>query len=495
MKVYFETKREAMYRNIKYWGKKPHNIWNELIEENTNIGDIVFDPFIGSNVTFFESIILDRVPLGVDINPLSSFIVDVYSENYDESYIDEIYEHLKSVIERDIHYKHYFKNASCQFCQENNNISNYIWENNIRTEYRFKCTNCSKDNLIEIEETKQFKVPHPKWVPYFDLRGLSLIRNNNIDKFGGHNISHLYTESNLYINVILFDEIQKLNEPYRKLFILIFLQMVHLTTKMCAVRNAASGRLYSSSWGRPAYLALRKFMEQNPLIQLERSIYGNSGIKNALKSVRERIPPFEFDKYTLDNINISKSQGIDKATVIKGDSKNRVVNNNTIDFIITDPPYGDIIQYGELSLVWNTWLRIAYNEYSIDLNEEIIVNDKSNYEQYFDNLLQVFNNCYLQLKPFKKMIFTFNSNKQDDWAILVNLLTETEFTIESFYLQKNMRSSEANVKSKNGMAVSDYYIVLVKDIKIKNEDRLKNNIIQIKKLKKMWRNDTNGKIR
>ena len=44
--------------------------------------------------------------------------------------------------------------------------------------------------------------------------------------------------------------------------------------------------------------------------------------------------------------------------------------NNSVDYIITDPPYGDVIQYSELSFMWNSWLDLDYK----NKNEVIIRN-------------------------------------------------------------------------------------------------------------------------
>ena len=44
---------------------------------------------------------------------------------------------------------------------------------------------------------------------------------------------------------------------------------------------------------------------------------------------------------------------------------------NSIDYIFTDPPYADKVQYGELNLVWEAWLGFDTNWH----DEEIIVNE------------------------------------------------------------------------------------------------------------------------
>ena len=44
----------------KYWGKKPTEAWRFLIENLTEPGDIVLDPFLGSGLIAKECIVLDR---------------------------------------------------------------------------------------------------------------------------------------------------------------------------------------------------------------------------------------------------------------------------------------------------------------------------------------------------------------------------------------------------------------------------------------------------
>ena len=45
--------------------------------------------------------------------------------------------------------------------------------------------------------------------------------------------------------------------------------------------------------------------------------------------------------------------------------------SNSIDYIFTDPPYAEKVQYGELNFVWEAWLDFDTNWH----DEEIIVND------------------------------------------------------------------------------------------------------------------------
>lgn len=49
--------------------EKNHQLLKELINDNTNAGDIVFDPCAGSGSTLYCARELDRYYLGVELNP------------------------------------------------------------------------------------------------------------------------------------------------------------------------------------------------------------------------------------------------------------------------------------------------------------------------------------------------------------------------------------------------------------------------------------------
>ena len=52
------------------------------------------------------------------------------------------------------------------------------------------------------------------------------------------------------------------------------------------------------------------------------------------------------------------------------DARQLDVPSNSIDYIFTDPPYADAVQYGELNFVWESWLGGTPDWHS----DEIVVN-------------------------------------------------------------------------------------------------------------------------
>ena len=46
-----------------------------FIEQLTRPGEVVFDPFMGRGTTLIEAALMDRIPMGCDVNPLSQYLV------------------------------------------------------------------------------------------------------------------------------------------------------------------------------------------------------------------------------------------------------------------------------------------------------------------------------------------------------------------------------------------------------------------------------------
>ena len=68
-----------MPESLKYWGKKPHNVWRKLILDNTQPKDVVYDPFAGSALTFFEALKSYFYSLDKYIFGLRLFCFDIIS--------------------------------------------------------------------------------------------------------------------------------------------------------------------------------------------------------------------------------------------------------------------------------------------------------------------------------------------------------------------------------------------------------------------------------
>ena len=91
----------------KYPAKFIPQLAKRCIEENTNLGEIVCDPFMGCGTTLIESLIFGRKSVGVDINPVAYLISKVKTNPINpeklKTEIDKVLSDLNLLFESDKH--------------------------------------------------------------------------------------------------------------------------------------------------------------------------------------------------------------------------------------------------------------------------------------------------------------------------------------------------------------------------------------------------------
>ena len=85
----------------------------------------------------------------------------------------------------------------------------------------------------------------------------------------------------------------------------------------------------------------------------------------------------------LINLRANKTEQFEELTSSKNsfllfsDSISNIdIPENSIDAIVTDPPYGSNVQYLELSHFWYVWNKDIYNQSEINFDKEAVSNRK-----------------------------------------------------------------------------------------------------------------------
>ena len=94
-------KRLGIQSFHRYYGKLIPAIPRAAIDEFSQVGDLVFDPFTGSGTTAVEAIYADRNFLGTEINPLSVMISEIKTANYDYNTLLDIEKNILCLIDND----------------------------------------------------------------------------------------------------------------------------------------------------------------------------------------------------------------------------------------------------------------------------------------------------------------------------------------------------------------------------------------------------------
>jgi len=441
-----------MYLIHKYWARKPHNVVSEYIQHYTKERDIVLDPFCGSGPTPIEAIKLGRKGIGVDLNPISTFVTRMTAMPVDINLIKKIFEEIKVNCKNEINdlYK-----TKCKKCGKDASIICTHWDNSTPIKIYYYCYSCNKklDKKPDDEDLKLVKKVEKMEVPYW-YPTQRLAYNGEDFKEGTHDpnidsVDKLFTKRNLVSLTIIFNAISKIKEEkIKQIFLFTFTSMSHLASKMTPVRPT---RPLSSFWAMHRYWIPPIFMESNVWHLFDSAVYGTQGIIEGKTDSNSQIKYYKEAKKFSDlndgaNILLKTHNALELT---------EIVPPNSVDYVFTDPPYGGAVQYFELSTLWASWLKIGLN-----YKEEITVNKQQNKDfEYYHKLLRAsFKEIYQVLKPGKYMTVTFHSTDIKVWNSIIKAVVMVGFELEKIIYQPPARPSAKGLLQPYGSAVGDYYI-------------------------------------
>jgi len=103
--------------------------------------------------------------------------------------------------------------------------------------------------------------------------------------------------------------------------------------------------------------------------------------------------------------------------------------DSSIDYIFVDPPFGSNIIYSDLSVVWESWLRLFTNTGQ----EAVVHRRKKSHAFTLDNYTELMCECfaamYSALKPARWITVEFHNSKNSVWTAIQEALTRAGFVI------------------------------------------------------------------
>lgn len=135
-------------------------------------------------------------------------------------------------------------------------------------------------------------------------------------------------------------------------------------------------------------------------------------------------------------------RGNANGTVVKGSATNlEFIADESVDYIYTDPPYGDKIQYLDLSVMFNAWLNLEVSEDDYEL--EAIEGGEHNKTKadYSDLIGQSIAEMFRVLKFDRWMSFVFQHQKPAYWHLIVEAAEKAGFEYAGAVRQNNGQSS------------------------------------------------------
>ena len=426
----------SMYLMHKYWARKPHNVVAEYIEHYSKENDLVLDPFCGSGVTFLEALRYRRKAVAIDLDPVATFITRMSAIPVDLDRFTESFEILKDKVKREIQTLYLTK---CPKCGMNTPFHYIVLEDSIPQKIHLTCPSCklSLDKPFDQDDEKRAKKIEEMEIPYWYPKN-ELIWNSRINVHKGMKVSDLFSRRNLIALSTILHEIEEIKDnDIRNLMKFTFSSALPQASKLL-VYTEGSG----PSWKVRGYWIPEKRWEMNVWRFFE------NRFKMTLKGKTES------NKAVGDFFREGETAWI--LTQSATDLAN--IEDSSVDYIFTDPPYGDSVPYLELDYMYASWLK-----FPMEFEDEIIISDSpvrkdKNFEMYFKMLTLAFREAYRVLKAGKWMTVTFHNTDIKIYNAIIRAIVLAGFDLDKIVYQPPATVSAKAQLAPYGSATGDYYI-------------------------------------
>ena len=136
-----------------------------------------------------------------------------------------------------------------------------------------------------------------------------------------------------------------------------------------------------------------------------------------------------------------------------GNSSTSKLPDNSIDLVVTDPPFFDNVHYSELADFFYSWQQLAPRGFINGRDttrcpiEEVQDYDPTNFTK---KLQSVFQECHRVLKDDGMLIFTYHHSKSEGWQSVIKAILESGFfVINSHPVKSEMSVATPKSQAKN----------------------------------------------
>lgn len=414
----------------KYWGKKPAPHLKSLIERYSNRGDIVFEPFAGYGVFSCEAYLLNRNVIVNDLNPIAHFINHrLFSVNVN---LDKLLKDWQTIKEQfqpfaDRWYRWVAKGETV------NVISTLRDKNDRPIRIKYKGTNGKpQEYALSSEESAQFLNFEQAQIIEDWYPDDFLIENARISAKKGMRVSDLFTKRTLVCHAKLLKLINTHSTgEERELLKLAFTANLANCSKLVPPIQSR-GLMSQGAWMTGFYIG-NSYLENNVLMYFE------NRVNKIIKGKREYL-------------NLAKPllpMG-DGYTITQSDARYLSLDDNSVDYIFVDPPYGNAVPYFEQSMIWNAWLQLP-----ISYPDEIVVSDSKvrnkNIAAFEKDIHRVFSELRRVLKPQGFLSLSYHSISGLEWRTITNACIRNGFTMTQFEWLEQKNFTPRQIKRNNGI--------------------------------------------
>jgi len=284
-------------------------------------------------------------------------------------------------------------------------------------------------------------------------------KSKDLPRLGIHHYLDLFSARQLGYLAAAHRKLQEVENPTEQLILALLISTsLEFNSMLCGYKGGNRRRpgAIRHTFSHHAYSFPYTAAENNPLFPL-----GGSGTlvrlfeQRVVKAQRWAVAPVERRiegerrrKVTITGERdlgheVSSPGDLSKGTrrffLYQGDSRCLPLDDASVDYVVTDPPYYDSVQYSDLAAFFRVWLRLFLPEgarWDYDTrNSAVARGDRPEPGRYGDILGAIFDECRRVLKPeHGRLVFTFHHWNPRAWAELTIALRNAGFHLEEYYV-------------------------------------------------------------
>jgi 16S rRNA G966 N2-methylase RsmD len=409
----------------KYFARRPWNVFSELIAQYSSEGEVVLDPFCGGGVTVVEALKLRRKAVGVDVNPVATYVTHMECAPANLSQLNAAYFDISARVGGELSS---FYRTRCSVCRSIAIADWLEWDEKSKRILRVKldCPKCgsveknagSMDQALaerierdfdDLVKNRELWFP-PTKIPRGDKTASLLAQNLE-------NFHELFTKRNLLALAILRKEIlESRNAAARETLMFVLSSSLKWASRLSHLR----GKIVEG-WAMHAYWIYPRSLELN-----EWNVYKRryEAVYRGKQYSTEHIGPYCRFAHNFKEL----AYGNATCLVLNRNAAELPIPDDSVDAVITDPPYGGNVNYAELSDFWYIWMSKGR---TIDKKGEAVINrtQEKTIEDYQRLLELVFIECYRVLKQGRCLVSTFNSKDSRVVTSFIVAASKAGFTL------------------------------------------------------------------
>lgn len=425
-----------------YMARKPYNIVSAIINGFTKQGDHVYDPMFGSGTTLIEASKLGRYAIGTDINPIAGEICSVSLRRWDLSRINSLIDRFVTAVEnacsdlytlnidgeeRIIERFHFDVNEGCLI------PTNYWYKTSVNGKLSGrKKDNATNKTIVEYGELKKIAINR--------LHNHALIPNSRIAVKEGATVFGYFCNRNLVALDRIFAILDEYQAEYGyevlKILVSSAVNLIKLSDKK------ASSQM-------PYWLPKKNATSRNAVFVIKKKAVA---IKEGLQYLQENCKSFIDDGCVSIYSNPAQKMSAD------------LLNDESIDLVLTDPPYTDQVPYLEYNQLW---LYLFDMGNMINLEDELVVSDSPMRSKGEDDFDQVFRGIVKRtarsLKDGGIFALFYHTFDLKSWSNILTIMQENGLRYVYQIPTPAPRKSFKTVMSPNSTLDGNYLLFFVKD--------------------------------